>query len=188
MYHIGCSQYCPNGIDPEDEGKLTRRVKLKFLREALLYDIRNYAYIEGHVMGEERQHAQHTLVEIGEEGNVDRVTRILGVVHAAAIEMLYPYTKVEPLEEEEVIDDKQWTPDEYIIEMAIPTTFSRTTLHLLSKLIHEFMVYRVLHDWLSITNPEAAQGWLARAMEAVEEINSIKNTRTGVLRRPSHPF
>ena len=52
----------------------TRTVRLKFLRSQLLYDIKNYAFIEGDVMGEEKQHAQHVIVEIGEEGNVDRVS------------------------------------------------------------------------------------------------------------------
>ena len=77
----------------------SKTVRLKFLRSELLYDIKNYAFVEADVMGEERQHGQHVLAEIGEEGNVDRVNRILAVVHAAAVEMLYPYTKVEPQEE-----------------------------------------------------------------------------------------
>ncbi|WP_301345908.1 MULTISPECIES: hypothetical protein [Muribaculaceae] len=185
MYHIGCRRTCYDSDASDD--KATRIVTLVFHREQLLYDIKNYAYIEGHVWGEETQHAQHTLVEIGEEGNVDRVNRILGVVHAAAVEMLYPYTKEEPIEDE-VICDQMWTPADYKIKMNVPVTMSRTTLHLLNKLIHEFMVARVIYDWLSITHPEASKNWLDKALEAVEEINSIKNCRTGVLTRPSHPF
>lgn len=185
MYHIGCSEDCYNS--DAGDSKATKNVTLVFHRAQLLYDIKNYAYIEGHVWGEENQHAQHTLVEIGEEGNVDRVNRILGVVHAAAVEMLYPYTKQEPIDDE-VICDRMWTPEDYEIVMKVPATMSRTTLHLLNKLIHEFMVTRVIYDWLSITHPEAARNWLEKALEAQEEINSIKNSRTGVLRRPSHPF
>jgi hypothetical protein len=162
-------------------------VTLEFLRSELLYDVKNYAYIEGHVWGEENQHAQHTLVEIGEEGNVDRVNRILAAVFSAAVEMLYPYTKEEP-EESEVISDKLWTPEKYQIVMNVPATMSKTTLHLLSRLIHEFMVARVICDWLSITHPESARNWLEKAMEATEEINTIKNSRTGILTRPACPF
>lgn len=185
MYHIGCSSNCYDNNAPDS--KATRSVTLTFHREQLLYDIRNYAYIEGHVWGEENQHAQHTLVEIGEEGNVDRVNRILAVVHAAAVEMLYPYTKEEPLEAEEICD-RMWTPADYKIKMRVPVTMSRTTLHLLNRLIHEFMVARVIYDWLSITHPEAARNWLDKSLEAQEEINIIKNCRTGVLTRPAHPF
>jgi len=185
MYHIGCSENCYNS--EAHDTKATNKVTLVFHRAQLLYDIKNYAFIEGHVWGEENQHAQHTLVEIGEEGNVDRVNRILGVVHAAAIEMLYPYTKQEPIENE-VICDCMWIPTEYPIVMNVPTSMSRTTLHLLNRLIHEFMVARVIYDWLSITHPDAARNWLDKALEAEEEINSVKNSRTGVLTRPSHPF
>lgn len=185
VYHIGCSEDCYN--DDALDSNATKTVTLTFNREQLLYDIKNYAYIEGHVWGEENQHAQHTLVEIGEEGNVDRVNRILGIVHAAVVEMLYPYTRQEAEDEEEINND-MWIPDDYKITLTIPATMSRTTLHLLHKLIHEFMVARVIYDWLSITHPEAAGNWMNKALETEEEINSIKNSTGGVLRRPSHPF
>lgn len=186
MYHIGCTESCynPDGADGND-GK--RRVTLVFHRSQLLYDIKNMAYIEGHVWGEEHQHGQHMLVEIGEEGNIDRVNRILDTVHAAAIELLYPYTKEAP-EDYDTYCDRMQTPREYVIDMLVPAQMSSTTLRLLNRLVHEWMVARVIYDWLSITHPEAARNWLEKAMEAKEEIESVKHTRMGILRRPSHPF
>ena len=163
----------------------TRTVRLKFLRPELLYDIKNYAFVEADVMGEEKQHGQHVLADIGEEGNVDRVNRILAVVHAAAIEMLYPYTKSEPVEEE--IDNMMVAPESYDIEMQVPLAMSRSSLQLLSKLIHEYMVYRVLADWLSITNPEASAKWMEKAKETETEIGRAKNRR-GVMTRKTHPW
>ena len=137
-------------------------------------------------MGDEDECRKHTTIDIGQDGNVDRATRILAVVHAAVIEMLYPYTKKEV--EEEVIDNMFWQPDEYVIEMQVPQTMSQTTLHLLCRLIHEYMVYRVLADWLSITNPDASANWAAKAEATAEEINSTKNLRRGALTRPLNPF
>ncbi len=177
------ADHCICGETNNNKGN--RPVRLKFLRSQLLYDIKNYAYVEADVMGEEKQHAQHVLAEIGEEGNVDRVSRILAVVHAAVIEMLYPYTKAEPIEEE--IDNCLYAPDAYEIELNVPTAMSRTTLHLLSRLIHEYMVYRVLADWLSITNPEAAANWLEKAEATEKEISKAKNQR-GVFTRKTHPW
>lgn len=177
------ADHCICGETNNNKGN--RPVRLKFLRSQLLYDIKNYAYVEADVMGEEKQHAQHVLAEIGEEGNVDRVSRILAVVHAAIIEMLYPYTKAEPIEEE--IDNCLYAPDAYEIELNVPTAMSRTTLHLLSRLIHEYMVYRVLADWLSITNPEAAANWLEKAEATEKEISKAKNQR-GVFTRKTHPW
>lgn len=163
-----------------------RIVRLKFLRKELLYDIKNYAFVEADVMGEEKQHAQHMLAEIGEEGNVDRVSRILAVVHTAVIEMLFPYTKAEPIEEE--IDNCLHAPDEYVVELNVPNTMSRTTLHHLSRLIHEYMVYCVLADWLSITNPQAAANWTAKAEAIKEEIEEVKNLRRKAFTRATHPW
>ena len=176
---------CGNGDSSgNDENK--RTVLLKFYRAQLLYDIKNYAFVEADVMGEEKQHAQHVLAEIGEEGNVDRVSRILAVVHTAVIEMLFPYTKAEPIEEE--IDNCLHAPEEYVVELNVPNTMSRTTLHHLSKLIHEFMVYCVLADWLSITNPQAAANWSAKAEAIKEEIEKVKNLRRKAFTRATHPW
>ncbi len=182
-----CNCRCGTTCGNDANGEASKRtVRLKFLRTELLYDIRNYAYIEGDVLGEEKQHAQHVLVEVGEAGNVDRVTRILAVVHAAVIELLYPWTKTEALEEE--IDDCLFTPDEYVVELHVPEDVSRTTMHLLSRLIHEYMVYQVLADWLSIMNPQAAANWAAKAEATESEIAKAKSTHKGVFTRQSHPW
>lgn len=170
-------------MDINSSGDKTE-VVLKFKREELLYDVKNLAYVEADVMGEERQHAQHVLADIGEEGNVDRVTRILAVVHDKVEDMLYPYTSMEPVEEE--IDDRMWAPEEYMIVMRVPKSMSRTTLHLLSKLIHEYMVCHVLADWLGITNAESAAKWMAKAEIKEKEIGRAKNQR-GVMTRRMHP-
>lgn len=182
---MGCYRRC-NGGEPEEE---PRRVVLKFGRENLDYSIKNYAYIESHVMEEEQECVKHMVSDICEEGNRDRVTRLLNVIHAGVIEMLYPYTNREVVEE--TIDDRLWEPDEYVIELHVPATFSQTTCHLLSRLIHEYMVYRVLYDWLTMTDrgdDRAARHWWEKAAEASGEIESIKNMRRGALRRPGHPF
>lgn len=180
-----CGECCctTNSGSGSDDKKV---VKLEFYREELLYDIRNYAFVEGDVLGEENQHAQHVLVDVGEEGNVDRVNRILAVVHAAVIEILYPLTKLKPIEE--TINDRFFTPEKYVVELHLTDKVSRTTVHLLSRLIHEFMVYSVLADWLSITNPSAAQNWAAKAAAVKEEIEDAKNTRGSILTRATHPW
>lgn len=177
---------CNTNGTTANNGNDKRVVRLKFLRSQLLYDIKNYAFVEADVMGEEKQHAQHVLAEIGEEGNVDRVSRILAVVHTAVIEMLFPYTKAEPIEEE--IDNCLHAPEEYVVELNVPNTMSRTTMHHLSKLIHEFMVYCVLADWLSITNPQAAANWTAKAEAIKEEIEEVKNLRRKAFTRATHPW
>lgn len=100
--------------------------------------------------------------------------------------MLFPYTKAEPIEEE--IDNCLHAPEEYVVELNVPNTMSRTTMHHLSKLIHEFMVYCVLADWLSITNPQAAANWSAKAEAIKKEIEEVKNLRRKAFTRATHPW
>ncbi len=66
---------------------------LLFKREQLIYDIRNLAYVEGDIMPEAQQHERHTVQDIGEAGNIDRVTRILDLALSECSEWLYPFTK-----------------------------------------------------------------------------------------------
>ena len=187
MYHIGCSDNCYNSDAPDNTAK--KKVTLVFHREQLLYDIKNYAYIEGHVWGEdspEIRHAQHTLVEIGEEGNVDRMTRVLDLTMAKCRETLYPYTKHDIHRPE--LDDKLKEVPTYGIVLSVPTQFSQTTLNLLGKLIHEYLVCECVADWMSITNPAKQQTWKEKAEDAISEVRSCLLTRMARVRRRSHPF
>lgn len=71
----------------------TKTVKLLFKRSELLYDIKNYAYVEGDVMQVNTEHDRHQVQDIGETGNIDRVTKVLDLAYAESVEALFPYTK-----------------------------------------------------------------------------------------------
>ena len=139
----------------EKDGSLN--AVLGFKRDQLLYDIKNYAYIEGSVMDTESNHNRHMVQDVGEEGNVDRVTRVLNLTVAKCRELLYPYTKNELHRTE--LNDTLREPKVYGIVLSVPTDFSQTTLYLLENLIHEYLVCKAVSDWLSITNPAKAQVW-----------------------------
>lgn len=153
-------------------------VVMRFKRENLNYSIGNYAYVESHVMSDDAECSKHLAADILAEGNRDRVTRVLGIAHAGVLEMLYPYTKKSMASED--VDDNMWEPKEYRIEMMVPETFSQTTVHLLKGLIHDYMVYRVLEDWMMfVKNETAAEQWRVRAAEAADKITEAKNSRIG---------
>lgn len=165
----------------EKEGS-TLKVKLTFGREQLLYDIKNYAYVESHVLPPDAEHARHMVADVGEEGNVDRVTRVLDLGVAMCREMLYPWAKKDIGKTE--LDDTLTEREQYVIVMNVPSTMSQTTLTLLERQIHEYLVCRGVADWLSITNPQKSETWLAKAAEAESEIrvaihSRMKRTRIG---------
>lgn len=73
--------YCQNSQSK------TKAVTLVFKREELLYDAENYSFVEGDIMQAEDEHARHQVFDIGQDGNVDRVTRILNLVHSECVEI-----------------------------------------------------------------------------------------------------
>lgn len=185
MEHIGCDESCYGGIGTDATQK---RVRLAFDREELLYDIKNCAYVEGHVWEDAPLHARHELQDIGEDGNVDRVNRVLAAAHAEVADLLLPYAE-ELCESGTEIGNAPEMPEVYEINMTVPQGMSATTLRLLSKTIHEYMVSRVLSDWLGMTHPEAAMKWERKALEAEEQIKGLKHRRDGgVMRRRSYPW
>ncbi len=164
-----------------------RVVTLLFRRDALLYDISNYAYVEGDIMPIDSENARHQVIDIAEDGNIDRVTRVLNQSHAECVEFMYPYTKGLCCYGD-FQDNILYAPSEYIIEMFVHRDFSETTINLLSKLIHEYMVCRALGDWLSITNPPAYEKWKNKADGIKNEIRIRLNARCGRMRRTQTPF
>jgi hypothetical protein len=162
-------------------------VVLRFGRNELLYDIKNYAYIEWDVTKVESAHDKHMIADIGEKGNVDRVTRVLDLTFAQCVELLYPYAKRE-VKGHSSRDNELEEEEEYVLRMKVPDTFSETTVTLLEKLIHELMVCAVLADWFSITKPDIAASWAARVEALETEIRRVKNRRSGRLTRKLHPF
>lgn len=156
-------------------------------RKELLYDCKNVAYVESDVMRVDDEHAKHQIADIGEEGNVDRVTRIFDLTFAQIVEACYPYSKT-PVEQESYIDDRFQETQAYVVALLVPDDFSQTTVVLLERLMHELMVARALADWLSITNPEASAKWAAKAEELTQDIRSNLNGRCGRVRKTQTPF
>ncbi len=167
-----------------EQESATLKVTLTFLREQLLYDIRNYAYVESHVMQPDTEHAKHLVADVGEDGNADRVTRVLDLGVSMCREMLYPWAKRE-IEKTE-LDDTFAERKQYQIVMNVPSTMSQTTLTFVERLIHEYLVCRGVADWLSITNPQKSETWLAKAAEAESEIRTAIHSRMERTRTRQH--
>ena len=162
-------------------------VTLTFKREELLYDIKNIGWIKGDTLTDEQQHAKHLIQDIGEEGNVDRVTRIMDLAFAVCVELCYPFSK-EDVDDETVKDDTLVNANEYVLNLRVPATFSKTTVQLLLRYIHEFIIYQVLADWFSIVYPEGKGIWDEKLANAESEISSMLNSRTKRVRRKQSLF
>jgi hypothetical protein len=167
----------------------TLKVRLVFSHKQLIYDIGNYAFVEGDVIGESAEHATHQVKDIVQAGNIDRVNRILDLAHAECVEALYPYTK-EWLDKNSVLelDDNPVEHETYVIELNVPVQFSATTARVLKELIHEYMVCRVLQDWLEITYPQSSAVWAQKTQDARDKMKMSLISLITTIRRPLKPF
>ena len=163
-------------------------VTLVFDRAELVYDAENYSFVEGDIMKTDDEHVRHQVFDIGQSGNIDRVTRVLNLAHTECVEMLFPYTKQELPDEAVALDNELAAPEAYGIEMRLPIGFSMTTVQLLKNLIHEYMVCRVVADWMSITNPSSRANWEEKFMTMKKKIQTCVMSRNGKVKRKLKPF
>ncbi len=165
---------------------MSKTVTLTFKRSEILYDIKNVSFVEGDIKKVELEHERHQVIDVGEDGNVDRVTRVLDLTFAECVELCYPYSKKEVTdgtEEDDTLEEK-----DYVLTLTLPDDFSQTTVNLVKASIHELMVCRVMADWMSITKKEAAADWQTKGDAAKQTIWMKLNGRTGRVHRKMRPF
>lgn len=165
-------------------------VTIDLKRDELLYDIKNMAYTEGETLKNMGDEIKSRVQDICEEGNIDRVNRMLEMAHAECVELLYSYTK-------DAIEPITWQNDEpkcacckvYSIEMRMPVAMSQTTVTLLRNCVHDYMVDYVLADWLGANHLDKnAAFWTARCEDMKEKISEAVNFRVVPVRRTQRPF
>lgn len=156
-------------------------------RKEILYDIENYAFVEGDIMKSGDTHTQHQVFDITQDGNVDRVNRVLDLAYSECVEIMYPHTSV-PVYHHQSMDNEIDGESDYVFNLRVPAGFSQTTTTFLTRLLHEYMVCRVLSDWLSITKPESWENWRKKMNVTSDKIKSALNHRSIRLRRTQTPF
>ena len=167
-----------------------KRATMTLLAEELLHDIANMAYVEGDLMDSGDGHAAHQVRDICEDGNRERVLRVISMAVAKCRERLYPYTR-EDAADGALLDNTPEEREEYVISLLLPEDFSKTTLDYLAKLLHEYITCTALADWLTIANtanPQSAAAWAAKAEEAQTEAAKIINLRRERVRRTVSPM
>lgn len=160
---------------------------LQFSREAIIYDVENSAYIVADTLPEDQEHAKRQIIDIAQDGNIDRVNRVIDLAFAYCVEVLFPYTKIE-CNKQEYRDNELAGECIYITQLSLPQEFSRTTIDFISKLIHEFIVYYVMADWLSLTYPAMSAVWAEKLSSVIKDIKARLNARCGRVRRTQSPF
>lgn len=165
-----------------------RKVTLEFYREELEKDIAQIGYVNGDVTEAGAVHSKHQIQDIVEDGNRERVIRMLGLAHGEVLEMLYSATN-SPVDDGTTDDNVYEEPEKYVVNMTVPETFSLTTVKYLREAIHEYMICRALEDWMGIArDPGQVEIWAARRDQAQKNIMKAMAKRGGRLRLRLTPF
>lgn len=178
----GCCEASITAVNREK-----KEVALLFKRDELLHDVANNSWVLSEVSASENVNAKQELADIIQDGNIDRVVRVLGLAHQECVDILYPYTH-DNIVGGEQMNDVFSDPNNYSIAMRVPTTFSRTSLEYLEHLIHEYLVCRVIEDWVSIVMPDRKVIWTEKLQDIKDKIISCLSRRSGRIRRSQSPF
>lgn len=143
---------------------------MKILKKSLIYDIENMAYViaDNH---DHSDNAIHRLRDICQDGNIDRVSRILGLAYSRLLTILFPILSP-PLFD--VNRDYSQIPHDYEFrfrtDRQLRFLLTKERQFHIKEAAHEYMVAMVLADWLEVTMPQAADVWKFKAENALSTL------------------
>lgn len=165
---------------------------MKLKKKTLLYDVASIAYTIADT--KEACHALHNVRDICQEGNIDRVSRILGLAYSQLLALLMPILQSPKLNPDH---DNSMVPHDYEFcfrnDSCMKFRLTGELRLLIKETAHEYMVAMVLSDWLDITLPEAADVWKCKAETALESLKDIllevtAGSRSAAFSRNVSPF
>lgn len=161
-------------------------VLLEFKRKALLYDLANLGYIITDSTIKKTPEERHNIADITEDGNVDRVTRMMDLAHAKVMDILAKFVE-HKLDTDTYGHDVLMDVDSYFVMLNIPSYVPGSAIGVLRTYIHEYIISFVMEDWLML-NGEDASMWTAKKADLTAGIQKgFSKYRKGLVIK-QHPF
>lgn len=137
-------------------------MKKVILKEAdLLYEISGMAYVVADVrVGSKSDHELHQTFDVCQTGNVDRVRHILTLAFMEVTQMAGRLLA------------RSSGPCKSGYRLCFNAQADAAKIEMVKGLVEEYMVARVLDDWLTVTLPEAAAVWADKWRQAAAGIRS----------------
>lgn len=165
---------------------------MKIKKSALLYDIQNLAFVIAD-NNDNLNHGLHRVRDICQDGNLDRVSRMLNLAYAEILNYLAPILIPPSID---LSRDYAADPHDYELiwtsDTPLATSITPEIKMKIKESCHEYMVCRVLADWLTVTFPEAAEEWKLKTQETSKSLKEIcglvTNSGIAFLHRTISPF
>lgn len=179
-------------------------MKIRFKKEALLYDIANISFVIADIHPEINLEALHQLQDVCQGGNLDRVARILGLAFSRVTDIMAPILKHRHPERD--VKDRSADVRDYILiieesklagnischKTGLSGRLSADTGQNIRNIVHEYLVCRVVADRLSVVMPALAGVWREKAAIAEEALSIVTaqllTSQNLTWRRNIHPF
>lgn len=192
-----------------------RKIILTLKKDRLLYDIKNECHILADTSANEDIHARHSLHDIAEGSNEDYLSSEMDAAYYDLAERFFPWTKelmeTEESEEEELIpanwdfvehpwkrekikdqeeEDARYDGDTYVWTIYADTNIAKQTPARWKWLMHQYIVKRVVSEWISIVDPndKRLQVYALKANDLWERIGESLTPRIRGLHIRTFPF
>ena len=96
----------------------------------------------------------HTAKDAMDDGNKDTIDNLVARHVFDCINLLYPYSKT-PIKRCRHNRESENEAEAYVIHLTFEHPRSETSIQLLQRLIHYYIVYKCYAEWLAMTVPQA---------------------------------
>lgn len=162
-------------------------------RQQLIDDIASAAWVVADVEeGKETPHRLHQTFDICQDGNLPLTERLIGLalaeIELSLLPLLVCQGKHKPRK-----GIRNNLPEDMRLRLNIKSGRGREAASRLIPVIHDYIVARVLEEWLSITLPASAPTWKRKAEELLEIIRRLPTEEQrwqgpAAFSRPCSPF
>lgn len=169
-----------------------RHAMIELHKDELVHDVKNTAYIVANSLeGQGVDNARlHNLYDVGEDGNREKLARMLDSAVEDCKERLFHYTRrlgrcaFASDEWEEVTGSPENDDEAYYLCLNTADNVSATSIRTMAVYAHDYVVYNVLKEWAVLVYPDVAERMAALAAKSDEKLKeaSLKVVLTPKIR------
>ena len=166
---------------------MDRCITIKLIRSELVYNIELVAYAVGETVKSEDERESSVVIDICDDGKVDKVTMCLNKAWGELLNDMTGYTKIET--DEDINTDNTFvSPEEYLVCICVPDSFSKLNVEAVKNAMHAYLVNKVLSGWFAVTKKDEVAYYESEALAEIAKVKRFLNMRVKPIRIKMHPF
>lgn len=170
-----------------------QRVMMELMKSELVYDVANTTYTFADALSVDDAHEKHNIIDVAQDGNRDKLARILDEAVEDCRETLYSLGKghvggswYETDEWEDCVGSPTNDEESYYLKMFAPRYFSTQSLHTMTVYAHNYIVNKAVFDWLMVVYPKGAEQFKVLAEDTKEKLLRSANRGSSQIRIKPH--